>query len=271
LGKIYILGFYWIYSFVVRGPVKSEAMFDPVSVPIEAPPRILPADRLGALAEVVLCSGVPTQLVISAAMTIVGMRLETSGGGLSPLFVATLSLLDTALVIGLVVMFLRAHRERTRDVLLGQRPVWREAIAGVALLPVVFLLALLTLGVLITFAPELHNVPRNPMEDLMQTRRDAAIFGIVVMIAGGVREEIQRGFILHRFRHYLGGGAVGVIVHSTVFGLEHFLQGWDAALTVGALGALWGTIYLMRGSVIAPMVSHAGFNLAQLLKLMALR
>ena len=88
---------------------------------------------------------------------------------------------------------------------------------------------------------------------------------------GGVREEIQRGFILHRFSQYLGGGVVGVIVHSAVFGLEHFVQGWDAALTVGALGALWGTIYLMRGSVIAPMVSHAGFNLAQILKLMALR
>ena len=35
---------------------------------------------------------------------------------------------------------------------------------------------------------------------------DAAIFALVVMIAGGVREEIQRGFVLHRFEQYLGGG-----------------------------------------------------------------
>jgi membrane protease YdiL (CAAX protease family) len=215
-------------------------MFEPIPVPVEAPPRILPADRLGALGEVVLCSGIPTQLVVLAAMNGLGMRLETSGGSWSPVFVATLSLLDAALVIGLVFLFLRAHRERARDVLLGQRAVWQEAIAGVALLPVVFLVMLLTLGALITFAPQLHNVPRNPMEDLMQNPRDAAMFGIVVILAGGVREEIQRGFILHRFSQYLGG-------------------------------ALWGTIYLMRGSVIAPMVSHAGFNLAQILKLMALR
>ena len=39
-------------------------MLDPVSVTVEAPPRILPGERLGALAEVILCSGFPTQIVI---------------------------------------------------------------------------------------------------------------------------------------------------------------------------------------------------------------
>lgn len=246
-------------------------MFEPVLVPVEAPPRLPIADRLGALAEVVLCSGFPTQIVILALMSGFDMRLQTAEGSWSPLFVATLSLLDTALVIGLVLLFLRAHRERPRDVLLGQRPVWREVLAGVALLPLVFMLALVVLMVIVTLAPQLHNVQRNPMQDLMQNPRDAAMFGIVAMIAGGVREEIQRGFILHRFSQYLGGGVVGVIVHSTLFGLGHIDQGWDATLAVGTLGAIWGTIYLMRRSIIAPMVSHAGFNLAQLVKFIALR
>ena len=64
---------------------------------------------------------------------------------------------------------------------------------------------------------------------------------------------------------------IGVIVHSALFGLGHVDQGWDAAITVGTLGAIWGTIYLVRRSIIAPMVSHAGFNLAQLVKFMALQ
>jgi membrane protease YdiL (CAAX protease family) len=246
-------------------------MFDPIPVPLEAPPRIQPAERLRALAEVVLCSGFPTQVVILAVMGGLGMHLQTSSGGWSPLFVATLSMLDSVFVIGLVFLFLRAHGERARDALLGERPVWPEVLVGVTLLPVVFLLALLVLAILIAVAPQLHNVAHNPMQDLMQNPRDAAIFGIVVMIAGGVREEIQRGFILHRFRRYLGGGAVGVVVHSAIFGLGHVDQGWDATLTVGTLGAIWGTIYLLRRSIIAPMVSHAGFNLAQLVKFMALR
>jgi membrane protease YdiL (CAAX protease family) len=246
-------------------------MFEPLSVPVEAPPRTQPAERLGALAEVLLCSGFPTQIVILAVMTGFGMRLQTAEGNWSPLFVATLSLIDTALVVGLVFLFLRAHRERARDVLIGQRPIWREVLAGVALLPVVFMLALVTLALIFMIAPQLHNVSRNPMQDLMQNPRDAAVFGIVVMIAGGVREEIQRGFILHRFDQYLGGGAVGVVVHSALFGLGHVDQGWDATLTIGALGAIWGTIYLIRRSIVAPMVSHAGFNLAQLVKFLALQ
>ena len=93
------------------------------------------------------------------------------------------------------------------------------------------MVTLLLLGLIITLAPQLHNVPRNPLADLMQNPRDAVIFAFVVMIAGGVREEIQRGFILHRFEQYLGGGAVGVIVLSSLFGLGHFVQGWDVALT----------------------------------------
>lgn len=246
-------------------------MLDPVPLTVEAPPPVLPGERLGALAEVILCSGFPTQVVILTLMSGFGMRLETAEGTWSPLFVATLSLLDTALVLGLVFLFMRWHRERARDVLLGQRPVLREVVAGVTLLPLVFILALVVLAIIITLAPQLNNVPRNPMQDLMQNPRDAAIFGIVVMIAGGVREEIQRGFILHRFRQYLGGGVAGLVVHSAAFGLGHVYEGWAATLTVGTLGAIWGTIYLMRRSIVAPMVSHAGFNLAQLVKFMALQ
>ena len=57
------------------------------------------------------------------------------------------------------------------------------------------------------------------------------------MIAGGVREEVQRGFILHRFEQYLGGGARWASsCYSVLFGLGHLEQGWDAAIATGVLG-----------------------------------
>ena len=204
-------------------------------------------------------------------MTAAGMEFRAPDGRWSPIFVSVLSLLDTAFVIGLVVLFLRSHRERPRDVLLGPRDPWREAVVGVGLLPIVFLLAILIMATLYVTAPQLRNVPRNPLEDMLQNRGDAVMFGTVAIIAGGVREEIQRGFILHRFRHYLGGSVVGIVVYSVAFGLGHVDQGWDAAIAVALLGAIWGTIYVIRRSVIAPMVSHAGFNLAQVIKFIALR
>lgn len=243
------------------------------AVPEDAGParRTTPAERLGALAEVVLCSGFPTQLFLVTLMTAAGMQFRTPAGQWSPIFVSVLSLLDTALVIGLVVLFLVSHRERPRDVLLGARNPWREALVGLGLLPLVFAVAVLILAVLYLAVPQLHNVPKNPLEDMLQNRRDALMFGTVAIIAGGVREEIQRGFILHRFQQYLGGSAVGVAVYSVAFGLGHIDQGWDAAITVASLGAIWGTIYAIRRSVVAPMVSHAGFNLAQVIKFIALR
>jgi membrane protease YdiL (CAAX protease family) len=244
---------------------------DPGIPPPVPPPRILPVQRVGAIAEIFLCSGLPTQLFLMAVLTGFGLRIRTSSGGLSPTFVFTLSLLDTVLVIALVLFFLRVHRESPRDVLLGGRPIVREAFLGIALLPLIFVLLIALLAIVLGLAPQLHNVPRNPLEDMIQNRRDALIFGMVVMIAGGVREEVQRGFILRRFDQYLGGGGVGVIVYSALFGLGHVEQGIDAALVIAVLGALWGGIYLMRGSIVAPMVSHALFNLLQLVKHLALR
>jgi membrane protease YdiL (CAAX protease family) len=105
---------------------------------------------------------------------------------------------------------------------------------------------------------------------MLQTPGDAAIFAFVVTFAGGVREEIQRGFIIRRFDSYLGGAAAGIVLYAGVFGLGHLEQGYAAAIATGMLGAFWGIVYWKRQSVIAPMVSHAGFNLAQLLKFVTL-
>jgi membrane protease YdiL (CAAX protease family) len=85
-----------------------------------------------------------------------------------------------------------------------------------------------------------------------------------VIVAGGIREEIQRAFLLHRFEQWLGGGGVGVLVTSVAFGAGHLIQGVDAAIATGLLGAFWGVVYLRRRSIVAPMISHAGFDLLQI-------
>ena len=40
-------------------------------------------------------------------------------------------------------------------------------------------------------------------------------------------------------------------------------------IAIGLLGFAWGLLYIVRRSIIAPLVSHATFNLAQLLKYLA--
>jgi len=159
-----------------------------------------------------------------------------------------------------------AHGERVSELWLGNRPVRREAIIGALLIPVVFFLVVVLLNVLMAVAPWLHNVPTNPLEQMAGTAGGAALLAIVAILAGGVREELQRAFLLRRFEQHLGGAAAGVVVLSVAFGLGHNVQGWDAVITTGLLGAFWAVLYLRRRSTVAPLVSHAGFNALEVLR-----
>jgi membrane protease YdiL (CAAX protease family) len=234
------------------------------------PRRTLPVERLGALIEVFLCSGFPTQLLVFAALSQAGLSSRQADGGLAPTFIVVWALSDMVLVLGLVYVFLRAHGEPIRGFVLGPRRLSHEISLGMMLVPVAFALVIVILGAILLLRPSLNNVTVNPFERMMQTPRDAAVFALVVMLAGGVREEVQRGFIVRRFDQYLGGGLIGVAIYSVVFGLGHIEQGYAAAIATGALGAMWGVVYYARGSIVAPMISHAGFNLGQLLKYVTL-
>jgi len=247
-------------------------------MPLDSPDQPLPeqpahpvaAARVSAILEILLCSGIPSQLALAYMLALAGLT-PLVGGRLSFGYVATLLLLDATLLIGLIVWLLRRRGERPREVFLGIRPVVGEVRLGVWLTAMVFGLAVVTLSAARILFPALHNVKENPLQDLIQTPAQALILAIVATISGGLREEIQRAFILHRFEQYLGGAHVGLVLYSLVFGLGHSLQGWDAVLTTTLLGAFWGWIYISRRSIVAPVVSHSGFNAAEIFVFLAAR
>ena len=178
--------------------------------------------------------------------------------------------MDTVLLIGLIVLFLRAHGERLRDVLLGSRPIAGEVRLGAQLTVAAIVLGVAVLMGIQALVPGLHNVARNPLQDLISGPRNAAIFALVVVVAGGVREEIQRAFVLHRFDVWLGGGTVGLVVGQHRVRRRAPRPGRTTPrIATGLLGVFWGIVYLRRRSVIAPIVSHSGFNLLELLQYLA--
>ncbi len=241
----------------------------PAQEPVDAGPARPPLPT--ALIQVLICSGFPTQLLIIGLLHAAGLRPTDAAGGLSLAFFGTLAGLDSLLLIGLVILFLRAHRESLRAIFLGARPPAREAALGLALIPIVFIFVAIVVGGLRLIAPWLQTVPQNPLGALLDTRFEAIVFGFIVVIAGGVREEVQRAFILHRFEQSLGGARLGLVLFSAMFGLGHIEQGADVAIATAALGLFWGVLYLARRSIVAPMVSHAGFNLAQVIVQSAVR
>jgi membrane protease YdiL (CAAX protease family) len=236
-------------------------------------------ERATAILEILLCSSVPTQLAIGALLHLAGISSTDSAGHLSLTFVLTLSLLDTALLIVMMVLLMHAHGESARATWMGSpahggaasvRHVWGEAALGLLTVPVVFLGVGILLNTIRLFAPSLHNVPSNPLEQLASTPGHAALFSLVAILAGGLREELQRAFMLRRFEQYLGGATIGIWVISTAFGLGHLMQGWDAVITTGTLGAFWAWMYMRRRSSIGPIASHAGFNSLEILRLAVL-
>lgn len=233
-------------------------------------PHPVAVARISAILEILLCSGIPSQLALAYMLALAGLT-PLVGGRLSFGYVATLLLLDATLLIGLIFWLLRRRGERPQEVFLGIRPVRGEVKLGVGLTAAVFALAVALLSTARILFPALHNVKENPLQDLIQTPVQALILAMVATISGGLREEIQRAFILHRFEQYLGGAHVGLVLYSLVFGLGHSLQGWDAVLATTMLGAFWGWIYISRRSIVAPVVSHSGFNAAEIFVLLAAR
>jgi membrane protease YdiL (CAAX protease family) len=211
-----------------------------------------------------VCSGFPTQIVITVMLISLGVPVHAADGTLSLRHIVWLSALDSLLIIALIVTFLGLRGEHPMDVLFGNRSGVREIVLGLLLIPVTFLLVASASAILEHLAPGLKSPEGNPLAALLRSARNIFIFALVAVIAGGVREELQRAFVLHRFEQHLGGAVTGLVIFSVAFGLGHALQGWDAAILTGLLGAFWGIVYLHRRSVIAPVVCHAAFNLVEI-------
>lgn len=242
-------------------PDTSAAYADAPGAPA-APPPAAPIPRTRAVAEAFLCSSYPTQLLAAAALWLAGLR-STDHSGLDPAFVIGVSLLDATLVVALITFFLHREGESLWRLMVGTRPILREAAVGVAIvIPVTLGVAAAVLAVRALW-PSLHNVSVNPLTAFMVDPRLAAIFAVVVVFAGGVREELQRAFQLHRLTPSVMPPWVALLVTSIAFGLGHTVQGRDVAVATFLLGALWGAMWLRRGSLVAGAVCHALFNLGQ--------
>lgn len=251
---------------VTDEPAPADAPLFPIA---DATPAPTPHERVLAIVEVLICSDYPTQLALAATFAAFGF-MPSRDGALSLAYVATLSLADTVLLVGLIVFFLRARGDDPRQALFGSSPILKELRAGIPMMFVAFGIAIVIMLGAQAVAPWLHTVPDNPLKDLVRSPMDAVLFALVLIVAGGVREEVQRAFLLGRFERWLGGAKTGLVVSSLLFGAGHVIQGADAALATTVLGAFWGLVYLKRRSIGAPIVSHAGFNLVQVLQYLVL-
>jgi membrane protease YdiL (CAAX protease family) len=211
---------------------------------------------------VCLCSGPPTQVVIQGLLALGGIH-PAPDGRVTLSLLAYVTGLDTILLVALVLGLLVLGGESPRAVLLGTRPILGEALRGLGLVPWVLLIVAAAALAIARWAP--HLITPNPLAGLASTPAEFVLFGVCAVVAGGLREEVQRAFIVHRCEQRLGGALVGVIGFGLLFGVLHYVQGASAVIITGLLGMLWSVVYLVRRSIVAPMVSHASFNLIEVI------
>jgi membrane protease YdiL (CAAX protease family) len=224
-----------------------------------------------ALLEVVVMSGILTDFIAAlAAGWLTG--LPRTGLLRQPVGLFTYLMLSTVILVALYAVFQRLRRGEPA-VRIAVRPAggwWRELPVALLALPVFF--ATMFVGeLLIRLVAPGAIPPVNPVLAMIRTPGDLALMMTSGVIAGGVREELQRAFIIRRSAVYFWTPWLGLLLWSALFGLAHEPQGAAAVFITALLGLEFGLLYLWRRNVFTPIVSHALFNLIVLVLYWATR
>jgi uncharacterized protein len=231
-------------------------------------PRNSWMNRIQAAFEAFLVSG-----IVSSVLAAIPFYRKMGGSGFQLQNVYTVCgyvLVEAIIALLLLVLVMSAHREGPQKI--GLRWVhWKSnSLVGLGLVPVLFLCNVIIGHIFQTYFPQ-HSTDKNPLLEIIHTRRELALFVVSAILAGGIKEELQRAFILTRFGEWLGGAWLGLLLWSVAFGAAHYVQGWQGMITAGFFGLLFGIVYLMRRSLIGPIVAHGVYDTLALLGYWALR
>jgi membrane protease YdiL (CAAX protease family) len=231
-------------------------------IPIRERPRQRWLDRIQALIEVLLLSG-----LVSGFFAVLPFTLRAKGSISLTKDVTTVALyllLESWIAMLMLYVVMRAHGETPGD--LGWRTRhWRvDSLIGAAIVPVLFICSAAVNYAFRTWLPH-YYIEQNPLTQTIRTPRDLALFSLAALFAGGIKEELQRAFILIRFRDHLGGSGIGLLAWSLAFGAGHYVQGWQGVAAATLFGFLFGLVYLARRSLVAPIVAHSLYDTAALL------
>ena len=225
------------------------------------PPRW--ADRLQAIIEILLLSGLISSFI---AALIFSAFLGRKVGALTTdaTIVTTFLLAEAVITFLLLAVVLKAHREPIGSLGL-QWNRWKSYLfLGLGLVPFFFAINIVVAFVFRMYLPS-YYIEKNPLTEIIQTPQHLILFIISALIAGGIKEELQRAFIINRFRQYLGGAWLGLVLWSLAFGAAHYVQGVQGITIAALYGLIFGIIYLITKSLIAPIVAHGAYDTLALL------
>jgi membrane protease YdiL (CAAX protease family) len=220
-------------------------------------------DRIQAAIEVLLISGLVSGLIASVPMALFRIK-DTDALVKNADFLSGYLLLESAITFLILAALMKLHRESPNSLGLRWKDWKLNLVIGLALVPCLFLINGVVALLFRSYLPRFYS-ERNPLLENLHTPLQLALFVFSALVAGGIKEEMQRAFILNRFRNYLGGAWIGLLLWSLVFGAGHYAQGVQGMVIASLYGFLFGLIYLLSGSLIAPITAHAVYDTVAIL------
>jgi membrane protease YdiL (CAAX protease family) len=226
------------------------------------PRKSLWRDRIHALLEVLLVAGLLSSTIAYLPFALSGISHEALVT--SARFISLFVLVEACITVALLTLLLRVHGETLRHLGWRSDRLRADVFIGLVVVPVLFLMSGLISYFFRSYLPRYYT-EQNLLLETIRSPGDLALLIVSALFAGGIKEELQRAFVLVRFREYLGGAAPGLMLWSVVFAYGHYLQGVQGSVIAGLFGVLFGVIYLVRGSMVAPIVAHSVYDAAALL------
>ncbi len=241
---------------------------DPAELAPEPPPPPPPPARGWTYLDVLIVLGfaLGAQVAVVLVGLLAAVMIRSAGGGAFSYREAATS---AVFVLGVqaawwVLVFWMVYKiVRVRD----GRSFW-EAIAWIRppLPSGVYVSGGVGLALLVAGIAWLIRMPRRrlPIEELFRDPASAFLLaGFGILIAPVVEELLFRGFLFPVMAR-AHGAAVAVIGTASLFSLVHAQQygwAWQNLLLLTLVGVVFGTLRAVSGSVVPPVLAHAGYNL----------
>jgi membrane protease YdiL (CAAX protease family) len=178
-----------------------------------------------------------------------------SGGISSFALTAWATILRDLSLIALIFFFFWRNAETLRTLGWTLHHMWRDILIGVVLFVPMFFGA----NLLDTFLAGIGFSSPSTQSSSLQpslTSAEMILAFVLVVVVAIAEETIFRGYLMNRFKAVAGSSIVSLLLSAFVFSLGHGYEGTAGVVTVGAMGLVFGLVYLWRKSLVAPMTMH---------------
>lgn len=168
-------------------------------------------------------------------------------------------------LLGLTYLGIRFSRMRLRDVIGGRWNTVEDFLLDVAIAVGFWMLLL---GVVAGIAVAMHLNQAGTVDEGRKTIQaigprnaaELALFIFMSTVAGFVEEIVYRGYFQRQFSTLLRNGWIGMIASAVLFGLSHGYEGAKRMIIIFVMGAMFGTLAMLRKSLRPGMMGHAIFD-----------